>query len=73
MAALQGLTHDLRVADAFEGVIRPAVGELDDVVHDIFDVLGIQKCVIPNFRAISSRAGFRSTPMILSAPTILAA
>ncbi|MDT4886096.1 hypothetical protein FQZ97_1224090 [compost metagenome] len=34
--------------------------------------LGLMKCVIPNLRAMASRAGFRSTPMILSAPTILA-
>ena len=30
------------------------------------------KCVMPNLRAIASRAGLRSTPMILSAPTIFA-
>ena len=31
---------------------------------------GFKKCVMPKLRAIASRAGFRSTPMILSAPTI---
>ncbi|MNT85036.1 hypothetical protein D3C72_2251500 [compost metagenome] len=35
--------------------------------------LGLTKWVMPNLRAIASRPGFRSTPMILSAPTILAA
>ena len=30
------------------------------------------KCVMPNWRAIASRAGLMSTPMILSAPTIFA-
>ncbi len=33
---------------------------------------GLMKCVMPNLRAISWRAGLVSTPMILSAPTILA-
>ena len=30
------------------------------------------KCVMPNLRAIASRAGLMSTPMILSAPTSFA-
>ena len=33
---------------------------------------GLMKCVMPNFLAISWRAGLRSTPMILSAPTMRA-
>ncbi|CFW39934.1 Uncharacterised protein [Bordetella pertussis] len=34
--------------------------------------LGLTKWVMPNLRAMASRAGLRSTPMILSAPTIFA-
>ena len=33
---------------------------------------GLMKWVMPNFRPIASRAGFRSIPMILSAPTMRA-
>ena len=33
---------------------------------------GLTKCVMPNFWAMGTFDGLRSTPMILSAPTILA-
>ena len=59
------------------GKLRPLV-VFDDTRHPAFpDIptskeLGFEISDLPNFRAIASRSGFRSTPMILSAPTILA-
>src|SRR5690606_35073861 len=43
VTALQRLAHDLGVADALEGIVRAAVGQLDDVVNDVFDLVGIDE------------------------------
>ena len=35
MAAFQRLAHDVDIADAFEGVVGAAAGEVDDRLHDL--------------------------------------
>src|SRR5699024_2760704 len=43
VAALQRLTHHLGVADTFKGVIRTAVCQLNDVVHHVFNFIGVHE------------------------------
>jgi hypothetical protein len=44
MGAFQGLAHQIHIAHALEGVIRPAAGKLDQMRHQIpFHVLGIDE------------------------------
>src|SRR5690606_2619138 len=43
VAAFERLAHDLGVADALEGVVGAAVAQLNDVIHHVFDVVGIHK------------------------------
>jgi hypothetical protein len=44
VAAFERLSHDVDVADAFEAVIRAAVGEVHEVRHEIaFDFLRIHE------------------------------
>ena len=55
MAAFERLAHRRRVADTFEREIRAAAGQVDDRLHDLVaaDLGRIDKCVMPNFFAIS--------------------
>src|SRR3546814_14586336 len=41
VAALQRLAHDIPVADALEGVVGPAAGQLHQVGHPVVPLLGI--------------------------------
>ena len=43
VAALERLAHRRRVADALEAVVGAAVGELDDGVDDVGDVLRVDE------------------------------
>src|SRR5690606_27608294 len=43
VTAFQGLAHDFGIADALERVIGAAVGQLDDVVDDVLDFLGVDE------------------------------
>src|SRR5882757_2457089 len=58
MAAFERLTHDVDVADALEAVIRAAVGEIDEVRHEIAaDLLGIDEMRHAEF--LGERFAFR--------------
>ena len=72
MAALERLAHHVDVADALEAVVGAAAGELDQVRRRGRPAtsFGLTKCVRPNLRASASRAGLRSTPTIMLAPTM---
>ena len=52
VATLQRLAHDLRVADAFERVIRAAIGELDDVIDHVTEAT----CLVEATRTRVSRS-----------------
>src|SRR5690606_38111297 len=43
VAALQRLAHDLRIADALEGIVGAAVRQLDDVVDHVLDFLRVDE------------------------------
>src|SRR5699024_10528896 len=43
MAALQRLAHDFGVAHTLEGVIRSTIGKLDNMINDVFHLVGIHK------------------------------
>ena len=75
VAALERLAHGVDVADALEGVVGAAAGEVDDRLHDLVapDLVRVDEVRSCRTSRPSSRlAGLRSTPMILSAPTIRA-
>ena len=72
VAAFQRLAHHLDVADALEAVVGAAVGQVDQMGDQVAPTSsGLTKWVMPNLRARASAAGLMSTPMIMSAPTIL--
>src|SRR5690606_10235087 len=43
VAAFQGFAHDLGVTDALEGIVRAAVSQLDDVIHNVFDIIRVDE------------------------------
>src|SRR5690606_37495640 len=54
MATFERLAHDFGVADAFEGVVRATIGELDNMGHDMLDLVGIDEVGHPEL----ARHGF---------------
>ena len=70
VAALERLAHQLDVADALEAVVGAALGQLDEVRHQIaLDLLRVDEVGHAELLGQRSRAGLMSTPTIMSAPT----
>ncbi len=71
MAAFERLAHQLRVADALEGVVGAAVGQLDEMRDQVLaTVLRVDEVRHAELAAELPRAGLRSTPTIMLAPTM---
>ena len=66
--------HHVDVADGFKTVVRSPFGEVDDGLHDLVvaDAVRIDEMRHAETLAMARFPGLMSTPMILSAPTILA-
>ena len=63
MATLERLAHQVDVADAFERVVRAALGQFDEVTDEFAtDFGGIDEVRQAEFSAIASRSGLKSTP-----------
>src|SRR3546814_12317449 len=43
MAAFQRLTHDLGITYALEGIIGAAISQLDNMIDDVFNLVGINE------------------------------
>src|SRR5690606_11267242 len=43
VAAFQRLTHNLGVANALEGIVNAAIGQLNDVIHHVFDLVRVHE------------------------------
>ena len=72
VAALERLAHQLDVADALEAVVGAAVGELDEVRHEVaLDFLRVDEVRHAELaRRAPCAPGLRSTPTIMSAPAM---
>ena len=75
VAAFERLAHDVHIADAFEGEVGAAAGQVDDGLHDLVAADLVRVDEVRSCRTSGHarlRSGLMSTPMILSAPTMRA-